>query len=79
MWETFRYTENGPEGLLKLNKAYLVTASGGVTIGSDIDCAASYFREQLRILGINDVTVTDTHQCLNQYDRQQQLTDLQAA
>lgn len=27
--ETFRYTENGPEGLLKGKKGYIVAASGG--------------------------------------------------
>ena len=29
---TFRYTENGPEGLLQGKKAYVVVASGGVPV-----------------------------------------------
>ncbi len=77
--ETFRYTENGPEGLLNIEKAYLVAASGGVPIGSDMDFATGYLRQVLGFLGINDVTVIDANQWLKQNDRQQQLADLQAA
>ncbi len=77
--ETFRYTENGPEGLLNIEKAYLVVASGGVPIGSDMDFATGYLRQVLGFLGINDVTVIDANQWLKQNDRQQQLADLQAA
>ncbi len=77
--ETFRYTENGPEGLLNIEKAYLVVASGGVPIGSDMDFATGYLRQVLGFLGINDVTVIYANQWLKQNDRQQQLADLQAA
>lgn len=56
---TFRYTENGPEGLLKNKKAYLVMASGGVPIGSDMDLATPYLKQALRFIGIEDVTVID--------------------
>lgn len=77
--ETFRYTEHGPEGLLKIEKAYLVAASGGVPIGSELDFATGYLRQVLGFLGINDVTVIDANQWLKQNDRQQQLADLQAA
>lgn len=77
--ETFRYTENGPEGLLNTEKAYLVAASGGVPIGSDMDFATGYLRQVLGFLGINDVTVIDANQWLKQNDRQRQLADLQAA
>ncbi|MDX1573198.1 MAG: NAD(P)H-dependent oxidoreductase [Methylophaga sp.] len=76
--ETFRYTENGPEGVLNTEKAYLVAASGGVPIGSDMDFATGYLRQVLGFLGINDVTVIDANQWLKQNDRQQQLADLQA-
>lgn len=77
--ETFRYTANVPEGLLKIDKAYLVAASGGVPIGSDMDFATGYLRQVLGFLGINDVTVIDANQWLKQNDRQRQLADLQAA
>lgn len=52
---TFKYTENGPEGLLKNKKAYIVVSSGGTEIGSDIDFAGNYIKHFLRFLGITDV------------------------
>jgi FMN-dependent NADH-azoreductase len=59
---TFRYTEAGPEGLLKDKKAYLVVASGGVPVGSDYDFATGYLRHVLGFVGITDVTVIDAGQ-----------------
>lgn len=56
---TFRYTENGPEGLLKAKKAYLVMASGGVPLGSEADYASTYLTLIMNFLGIQDVTVVD--------------------
>jgi FMN-dependent NADH-azoreductase len=52
---TFRYTENGPEGLLHGKHAYLVAASGGVPVGSEIDFATGYLRHLLGFLGIDEV------------------------
>lgn len=54
---TFRYTENGPEGLLKGKRAFLVVASGGVPVDSDADFATPYMRHALAFLGIDDVSV----------------------
>ena len=59
---TFRYTENGPEGLLKGKKAYLVIASGGVPLGSDIDYASTYLRHVMGFLGIDDVTLVNANE-----------------
>ena len=59
---TFRYTEAGPEGLLKGKKAYLVVASGGVPVGSDYDFATGYLRHVLGFVGITDVTVIEAGQ-----------------
>ena len=56
---TFRYTENGPEGLLKAKKAYLVMASGGVPLGSEVDYASTYLNQVMNFLGIHDVSVVD--------------------
>ena len=55
--ETFRYTEDGPEGLLKGKKAYLVYASTGVPLDSEVDFAGRYMRQMLSFVGITDVTV----------------------
>lgn len=54
---TFRYTENGPEGLVKGKKAYLVMASGGTKIGAAGDFASPYLRHALGFVGVDDVTV----------------------
>lgn len=55
--KTFRYTESGPEGLLKGKRAFIVAASGGVPVGSDYDFATGYLRHVLGFIGITDVTV----------------------
>ncbi len=52
---TFRYGENGPEGLLKDKKAYVMMASGGVPIGSAMDFASPYIRYILGFVGIHEV------------------------
>jgi FMN-dependent NADH-azoreductase len=54
---TFRYTENGPVGLLAGKKAYVVVATGGVPVGSPMDFATPYLRHALSFLGITDVDV----------------------
>lgn len=54
---TFQYTENGPEGLLKAKKAYLVVATGGVAVGSPMDFATPYLRHALGFIGIDDVEI----------------------
>lgn len=55
--KTFKYTENGPEGLLRGKKAYIAMASGGTEIGSDIDYASTYLKHIMGFVGIDDVTV----------------------
>ena len=55
--ETFRYTEEGPEGLLTGKKAFLVYASTGVPLDSEVDFAGRYMRQMLSFVGITDVTV----------------------
>lgn len=52
---TFRYTENGPEGLLVGKRAIVAYASGGVPMGSDADFASGHLRLFLGFLGITDV------------------------
>ncbi|MGI9476710.1 MAG: FMN-dependent NADH-azoreductase [Hyphomicrobiaceae bacterium] len=55
--KTFRYTDNGPVGLLEGKKAYIVITSGGTKVGSDIDFATGYLKHVLGFIGIDDVTV----------------------
>ena len=54
---TFRYTDQGPKGLLENKRAYLVVTSGGTEVGSDIDFATGYLRHVLGFLGIRDVEI----------------------
>ena len=54
---TFRYTENGPVGLLDGKRAILAIASGGTGVGSEIDFATGYLRHVLGFIGITDVQV----------------------
>jgi len=57
---TFRYSENGPVGLLENKKAYVVLSSGGTQLGSDIDFVSGYVRHVLGFIGITDVTFIDS-------------------
>jgi FMN-dependent NADH-azoreductase len=52
---TFRYGENGPEGLLQGKRAIVAYASGGVPMGSPVDFASTYLRQVLGFIGITDV------------------------
>lgn len=54
---TFKYTENGPVGLLEGKRALIVMVSGGTPAGSDIDFASAYLRHILGFIGITDVTL----------------------
>jgi FMN-dependent NADH-azoreductase len=58
---TFKYTDQGPVGLLTNKKAILVMASGGVPIESKLDFATPYLKQVLSFIGITDVTVIDTN------------------
>lgn len=53
---TFRYTAEGPEGLLTGKSAYVLTARGGIHAPAD-DHQIPYVRQFLGFLGITDVTV----------------------
>ncbi len=52
---SFRYTENGPVGLLKDRPTYLLMASGGTPVGSEMDFCTGYLRHVLGFIGIKDV------------------------
>lgn len=56
---TFRYTEKGPEGLVKGKKVYLTIASGGVYSEGHMkayDFTEPYLKAALGFLGMTDVT-----------------------
>ncbi|MBU9348436.1 NAD(P)H-dependent oxidoreductase [Burkholderia multivorans] len=53
---TFRYTENGPEGLIKGKKVYVVSARGGKYAGTPHDSQTPYLRSFLGFVGMTDVS-----------------------
>ncbi|NTV09715.1 MAG: FMN-dependent NADH-azoreductase [Zoogloea sp.] len=52
---TFRYTANGPEGLLKGKKVYVALARGGMYRDTPTDTQVPYLRMVLGFLGMTDV------------------------
>jgi FMN-dependent NADH-azoreductase len=52
---TFRYTENGPEGLVKGKKVYVFAARGGLYEGTKLDTQTDFVRNFLAFIGITDV------------------------
>ncbi|MBA9074424.1 FMN-dependent NADH-azoreductase [Flavobacterium gossypii] len=57
---TFKYDENGPEGLVKGKKVYVAMASGGIYSDGPMasyDFAVPYLRSALGFLGMTDITV----------------------
>ena len=56
---SFEYGEQGPVGLLGVQRAYIITASGGTPIGSEIDFGSRYLEHICRFMGINEVEHID--------------------
>ncbi len=54
---TFRYTENGPIGLLEGKRAIVSVASGGVPIDSAVDFATPHMCQVLRFIGITEIAI----------------------
>jgi FMN-dependent NADH-azoreductase len=52
---TFRYTENGPVGLLGGKKVYIFASRGGIYAGQPHDTQSAYLKNFLGLLGITDV------------------------
>ncbi|TDE03470.1 FMN-dependent NADH-azoreductase [Flavobacterium hiemivividum] len=57
---TFKYTENGPEGLLVNKKVYLAISSGGLYTTEEmksLDFTESFLKTVFNFLGMTDITV----------------------
>ena len=63
--KTFSYTENGPVGLLKGKKAYVVVSSGGTKVGSEIDFFTPWMKHFLKFIGIIDVELIAADQLMS--------------
>lgn len=55
--ETFRYTENGPQGLVEGKRVIILAARGGMYAGSDMDSQTPHLKSMLGLMGITDVDV----------------------
>jgi FMN-dependent NADH-azoreductase len=54
---TFRYSAEGPVGLLEGKRAIISVASGGTEAFSEIDYATTHLKHVLGFIGITDVEV----------------------
>jgi FMN-dependent NADH-azoreductase len=52
---TFRYTPEGPVGLLTGKKVYVFATRGGLHAGTASDLQSAYVRQFLGFIGLNDV------------------------
>lgn len=53
---TFRYTENGPQGLIQGKKVYVAFARGGIYRDTPADSQTPYIQTILGFLGLTDVS-----------------------
>ncbi|GEK46718.1 FMN-dependent NADH-azoreductase [Bisbaumannia pacifica] len=52
---TFRYTENGPQGLVEGKRALLLLARGGQYVGTPMDTQTPHLKAMLGMIGISEV------------------------
>jgi FMN-dependent NADH-azoreductase len=52
---SFKYIEQGPVGLLNVRRAFIITATGGTAIGSEMDFSSRYLEHICRFLDILEV------------------------
>lgn len=56
---SFKYTEQGPVGLLNIKRAFIITATGGTPVGSDMDFASDYLAHICSFIGVKEVVHID--------------------
>jgi len=52
---SFKYSNQGPEGLLNIKRAFIITASGGTPVGSDMDFASDYLAHICSFIGVKEI------------------------
>lgn len=52
---SFKYTDKGPVGLLGVERAVIITSSGGTPIGGEMDFSSRYLEAICGFIGIQDV------------------------
>lgn len=53
---TFRYTQNGPVGLLKDKTVIVVASRGGIYAGTQKDSQTQYLKDVFSFMGMQDIT-----------------------
>ncbi|EPC01973.1 FMN-dependent NADH-azoreductase [Litchfieldella anticariensis FP35 = DSM 16096] len=53
--KTFRYTANGPQGLVEGKRAVILAARGGQYAGTEMDSQTPHIKTMLGLIGIGDV------------------------
>lgn len=74
---TFRYSENGPVGLLKDKKVIIVATRGGMYQGTEKDSQSQFLKDVFSFIGLTDVRFIYA-EGLNMADGQQNLANAQA-
>lgn len=59
---TFRYTDDGPVGLLAGKSVDIVITTGGVPLDSPADFVSGYLRQVFRFIGIDDINIIGADQ-----------------
>ncbi len=54
---TFRYTADGPVGLIKGKRVDIVITTGGVHLQSPVDFVTDYLKQVFRFIGIEDINI----------------------
>jgi FMN-dependent NADH-azoreductase len=74
---TFRYSENGPVGLLKDKKVIIVATRGGMYQGTEKDSQTQFLKDVFSFIGLTDVRFIYA-EGLNMADGQQNLANAQS-
>jgi FMN-dependent NADH-azoreductase len=56
---SFKYTAQGPVGLLNIKRAFIITATGGTPVGSKMDFASDYLAHICNFIGVKEVVHID--------------------
>lgn len=56
---SFKYSSQGPVGLMNIKRAFIITASGGTPIGSDMDFVSGYLAQICSFIGVDEVLHID--------------------
>jgi FMN-dependent NADH-azoreductase len=56
---SFKYTNQGPIGLMNIKRAFIITGSGGTLIGGDMDFVSGYLAQICSFIGVEEILHID--------------------